>query len=113
MSLSQALVIFKTYLDIGFTDFAASVIQRYRKYYVPRALELARSLREGERKGEVEDGSEARFIWTTGSWLIHHILDIGDAAERRALEKGIEAGDIAWHALPFTTYTELLDADLA
>ncbi len=104
MAGSQALVVFKTHLDIGFTDFAQSVVQRYREQYVPKALRLARELREAD--------GEARFVWTTGSWLIHHILDVGSASERHALEDGIEAGDITWHALPFTTYTELLDGDL-
>ncbi len=28
------------------------------------------------------------------------------------MEEGILAGDIAWHALPFTTHTELMDAEL-
>ena len=28
------------------------------------------------------------------------------------MENGILAGDIAWHALPFTTHSELMDADL-
>jgi hypothetical protein len=28
------------------------------------------------------------------------------------MEEGILHGDIAWHALPFTTHTELMDADL-
>jgi hypothetical protein len=97
-------VIFKTHLDVGFTDFARNVVRNYMERYIPAALALAREMRDGT------DG--ARFLWTTGSWLIYEYLEQADAAGRRAMEEGILAGDIAWHALPFTTHTELMDESL-
>ncbi len=51
-------------------------------------------------------------MWTTGSWLVHTYLERADAAGRAAAEAAIEAGDLAWHALPFTTHTELCDVAL-
>lgn len=97
-------VVFKTHLDIGFTDSAASVLRRYLDGFIPGAIALAEELRE--RKGE------ERFVWTTGSWLIYEYLEQADATQRRRMEKAILAGDIAWHAWPFTTYTEMLDPSL-
>lgn len=97
-------VIFKTHLDIGFTDLAATVVQRYMTGYIPAALTLARAMRE--------DGQPERFIWTTGSWLIYEYLEQADADGRRTMEAAIAAGDIAWHALPFTTHSEAMDARL-
>jgi hypothetical protein len=96
-------VIFKTHLDIGFTDLAANVTDRYFKLYIPRAIELAKKMRET---------SNDRFIWTTGSWLIYEYLEHVSGHEKKELEQAITAGDIAWHALPFTTHTELMDPDL-
>lgn len=94
-------VIFKTHLDVGFTDLAAEVVRRYREHYIPQAMRVARELREA--------GGAERFVWTTGSWLIYEYLEQGDPAERRTMEQAIRDGDIRWHALPFTTHSELLD----
>jgi hypothetical protein len=97
-------VVFKTHLDVGFTDYARNVVARYFDSFIPQALQTARRLRESARP--------ERFIWTTGSWLIYEYLEKAGPARRREMEVGILAGDIAWHALPFTTHTELMDASL-
>jgi len=103
-SLPQAIhLIFKTHLDVGFTDFSASVVQNYFQHYIPRAIELAR---------EMHQSGGDRFVWTTGSWLIYEYLEQAPAAERRSMEEAITAGDITWHALPFTTHSENMDASL-
>lgn len=97
-------LIFKTHLDVGFTDFSASVVQNYFRSYIPKAIALAQELRER--------GADERFIWTTGSWLIYEYLEWADSQARRRMEQAIAAGDITWHALPFTTHTELMDVPL-
>jgi hypothetical protein len=101
---SRVHLIFKTHLDIGFTDFAANVVDSYFNHYIPKAIALAARLRE--------TGSPDRFIWTTGSWLIYEYLEQAGAAERRRMEAAIASGDIAWHALPFTTHSENIDPSL-
>ncbi|MGV8026288.1 MAG: DUF5054 domain-containing protein [Anaerolineaceae bacterium] len=97
-------LIFKTHLDIGFTDTAVGVIQNYFSNYIPAALTTANKMRAMERA--------EKFIWTTGSWLIYEYLEQAKPEQRKEMENAILAGDIAWHALPFTTHTELMDADL-
>ncbi len=97
-------VVFKTHLDVGFTDLAKRVVQRYHEVHIPRAVALARELRESAGAG--------RFVWTAGSWIIADHLEKADASRRRTLEQAIGAGDITWHALPFNTHTELIDASL-
>ena len=37
-------LVFKTHLDIGFTDFARNVVTRYFNDFIPRALALAEEL---------------------------------------------------------------------
>ncbi|MEO8608386.1 MAG: DUF5054 domain-containing protein [Chloroflexota bacterium] len=96
-------LIFKTHLDIGFTDYARNVVQQYFEDFIPRAIETARTLRQ-------EGGDQ--FIWTTGSWLIYEYLERADAKQRKQMEAAIEVGDMAWHGLPFTTHTELMDPSL-
>lgn len=101
--IKKVHLLFKTHLDIGFTDFAASVTQRYFDEFIPAAITLAEQTRL--------IGSD-RFIWTTGSWLIYEYLEYAAAKDKKRMEDAILAGDIVWHALPFTTHTELLDADM-
>ena len=38
-------LIFKTHLDVGFTNYAAAVTQQYFTHYIPAALALARRMR--------------------------------------------------------------------
>jgi hypothetical protein len=97
-------VIFKTHLDIGFTDLAENVTEQYIKSYIPKAIELAESL-------EKEAGSVG-FVWTTGSWLIQEYLKQANPEGKKRMESAIAKGFIAWHGLPFTTHTELMDAEL-
>lgn len=97
-------VIFKTHLDVGFTGLARNVLKKYYHEFIPQAIDLAKTLRQA--------GGDARFVWTTGSYLIQGALENMGATQRRNLELAIEAGDIRWHALPFTTHTELMDVPL-
>ena len=97
-------IVFKTHLDIGFTDLAARTVERYFNHFIPNAVDVAARLRSR--------GGAERLVWTTGSWLINSYLQQADDSGRTALEKAIENGDIAWHALPFTTHTELMDQTL-
>ncbi|KRA24152.1 hypothetical protein ASD65_06725 [Microbacterium sp. Root61] len=102
--ISTIHVVFKTHLDIGFTDLAANVTDRYLSSYLPRAIELSEEL---ERRG-----GPARFVWTTGSWLIQEALRVGSPDERARLEDAIRAGRVRWHGLPMTLHTEVMDRPL-
>lgn len=96
-------VVFKTHLDIGYTDFAGAVRENYLNGFIPAALDLAEEMR---RRGT------DRFIWTTGSWLIDEFLRTAPPEKRERMEAAIRAGDIVWHGLPCTLHTELNDVEL-
>ncbi|MCC6416295.1 MAG: DUF5054 domain-containing protein [Opitutaceae bacterium] len=102
--IKRVIVVFKTHLDIGYTASARSVVRTYREQFIPRAMELAETLRR--------TGAAERFIWTTGSWLIDDYLNYARPSDRRRMETAISRGDIAWHALPFTFHSELLTPPL-
>ena len=97
-------VVFKTHLDIGFTDLAARTIERYHKQFIPQAIRVAKQLRDAH--------ANERLVWTTGSWLVKNYLQHADEQDRALFVEAIEAGDITWHALPFTTHTELMNSSL-
>lgn len=95
-------VVFKTHLDLGFTGTARSVVECYFERYLPAAIRMARHFRNA--------GGDERFVWTTGSWLIYEALERGSGVLKKELEEALAAGDVRWHALPFTTHSECLSA---
>ena len=102
-AVKRVLFMSKCHLDVGFVDTQANVIRKYFDVYFPRAIETAAAVRR-----EGKDG----YVWTTGSWLVYQYLEQAGAAPRRQMEQAIAAGHIAWHALPFTWQTELMDRSL-
>ncbi len=103
-TVTKVHLIFKTHLDVGFTDFARTVVDNYFSAYIPKAIELALMLRE---RGRAE-----RFVWTTGSWLIYEYLEQASSREREKMDEAIANGDITWHGLPFTTHSEAMGPSL-
>jgi len=101
--VKRVLAMFKCHFDAGFIDTQVAVVRRYFKEYFPRAIDLASQLRES--------GTQ-RYVWTTGSWLLYEYLEQATAEERARMEKAISMGDVAWHALPFTWQTELMDPSM-
>lgn len=99
-SVEQVLVMFKCHLDVGYTDSQANVLRDYHDTHLPRAVETAAHLRAT---------GDDRYVWTVPAWLMYRHLHRGDRDARRLTVRAIEAGDLTWHALPFTWYTELLD----
>ncbi|MGL5021273.1 MAG: DUF5054 domain-containing protein [Mycoplasmatales bacterium] len=91
-------LVYKTHLDIGFTDFASNVIDNYNQNYIPKAIDLAFEINK-----ELE---KPLFIWTTGSYLIWQYLNTQSCEKVSKLEKAIKLGYITWHALPVTFNTE-------
>ncbi len=101
--VKKVLVMFKCHLDVGFTDTQAGVMRKYFDVYYPEAMKRAASMRES--------GAD-RYTWTTGSWLLYEYLEQASADARKRMEQAIAAGDIAWHALPFSWQTEVLDRSM-
>jgi len=99
----RVLVMFKCHFDAGFIDTQANVVHRYFTEYFPRAIEIARAANAAGKR---------RYVWTTGSWLLYEYLQQASPADRETMEQAIARGDIAWHALPFTWQTEMLDQSM-
>lgn len=99
--IKKVFVIHKTHLDIGFTDSAAAVLHRYMETFIPGAVATARACNQDGKRN---------FVWTVGSYLIERYLEEGSDPEM--LVRAIEDGCIAWHGLPLTTHTELMDGKL-
>ena len=102
--LKEVIVVHKTHFDIGFTDLAAKVVERYRTSMIDNALKLV-------------DQSQAlppehRFAWTIPGWPMAQILSGGQAAGRRQrVLDALRSRQFVTHALPFTLHTESLELE--
>lgn len=103
-NIEKVHLLFKTHLDIGFTDYASNVLDKYFNHFLPSALDLAKNSRLQNSKNQ--------FIWTTGSWLIYESLEQANSSQRKRMEQAITAGDVVWHGLPFTMHTELMSRSM-
>jgi len=104
--VDQVVVVFKTHVDIGYTDMAANVITRYRTTMIDQALAVC---------DENKDLPAAQqFVWTIPGWPMQKIAEdwAGQTPERKQkIEQAFKQGRFVVHALPFTTHTELLEAE--
>lgn len=104
MLIRKVHLVFKTHLDIGFTDFASSVTDNYLFGYIPAAIKAA---------GEMNlPGQPKRFVWTLGSYLIDLALRTLRGEALLSLERALIKEDITYHALPFTTHSELCSREM-
>lgn len=102
--IQQVHVIFKTHLDIGFTELSSKVEQRYIDEFIPKAIAVARQLRD--------EGAPERYVWTTGSWLIDAYLRQASPCAVAELEEAIRQGDIVWNGVPYTVESESMNREL-
>jgi hypothetical protein len=101
--VKRVLVMFKCHLDVGFADTQADIMREYFEKYFPHAMEIATAMRQS--------GAD-RYVWTTGSWLLYEYLEQASSDVRHRTEQAVGAGDLAWHALPFTWETEFMDRSM-
>jgi hypothetical protein len=78
-------------------------MRKYFDQYFPQAIQVATSMRQA---------GEDRYVWTTGSWLLYEYLEQATSEQRKRAEEAVAAGDLAWHALPFSWSTEMLDRSM-
>ena len=95
----EVLLIFKTHLDVGFTDYAENIVNKYLSEYIPNAIRVGYELKD----------TCTPFRWVVGSWLIDRALQ-NDTTGR--VEQAVRDGILSWHALPFTTHTEAMNERL-
>ena len=102
----EVIVVFKTHFDIGYTDMASDVVQRYRTTMIDQALKVV------DQNRDLPPAQQ--FVWTIPGWPMHKILEDwpGQTPERKQqIVQAFKDGRFVVHALPFTTHTELLEAE--
>jgi hypothetical protein len=101
--IKRVLIVFKCHFDAGFIDTQANVVHRYFNKFFPKAIDTA------EKLSRSTGPDHANYTWTTGSWLLYEYLEQASSDQRKKMEQAIASNFIAWHALPFSWQTELMD----
>ena len=104
--VEQVVIVFKTHFDIGYTDMASNVVQRYRTTMIDQALAVVDQNRDLP--------PDRQFVWTLPGWPLSRILADWPgqtAARQQRLRDAFQQGRFVVHALPFTTHTELLEPE--
>ena len=73
----QIIVVFKTHFDIGYTDLARNVVDRYRTSMIDKALDVC----DGTQKLPPEH----RFVWTIPGWPMLVVMVDGQTILRPAI----------------------------
>ncbi len=97
--VKDVYLIFKTHLDIGFTDLAENVVKNYLDNFIPNAI----------RRGYELRNTDTPYVWSVGSWILNEALKSDTTG---VVEQAIRDGLIAWHGLPFTSFTESMSEEL-
>lgn len=68
--VEKVYVVFKTHLDVGFTDWSSVVIDRYINEFIPKALDLSERLAEEGRSGISPYRRESRVSGTGSAGIL-------------------------------------------
>jgi hypothetical protein len=103
-------VVFMNHLDVGYTGTIVDVLTKYNKQYFPTAISHIKHYRE--------NATDERFIYTTHAFLVSMYLDCPvhsgiycpTVQEIADFKEAASNGEIRWHAFPFNSEPELMDA---
>ena len=102
-NLKEVIVVFKTHFDIGYTDYAESVVRKYGSSMIEGALE--------NLDASMQLPPEERFVWTLPGWPMQQVLDRCNPVNKGRIEAALKAGNFVIHGLPFTIETEASDLE--
>lgn len=96
--IKRVHVIYKTHLDIGYTNMGQTVLDSYVQEHIPHAIDLALKINTPEHK---------KFIWTVGSFLVDYYKRHATPEQLEKMDEAIRLGYFRWHGLAVTSHTEL------
>ena len=103
LKTENVIVVFKTHFDIGYTDLAGSVVNKYQSSMIEGALKVIDKTRS-------LPGDE-HFTWTLPAWPMQQILSGSSTEVKERVVDALKNKYLAVHALPFTLETEASDLE--
>jgi alpha-mannosidase len=99
-SVKEIILVFKTHFDIGYTDYAEAVVQKYSSTMMQNALDIV------EKNKTLP--AEKQFVWTVSGWPMEQMLQRSNSSIKSKVAQSLKNGRFAVHALPFSMETEYL-----
>lgn len=101
----KIISVFKTHLDVGFTDLSADIMKGLCTDTLKRVIDVC------ERTANRD--TDKKYIWTMSAWSLQYILDSEetDPNDKEKLISLIENNQVVWHALPYTVHTDFCGID--
>ena len=100
-NIEDIIIVFKMHFDIGYTDWAEGILQKYRGPMLESTLK------------DIDDSyslpKEEQFVWTVPAWPLKYIIENCADSLKPSLDRALRAGRITPHALPTTFETEASD----
>src|SRR5215831_12644730 len=81
-SVKEIILVFKTHFDIGYTDFAEAVVQKYSSTMMENALAIV------EKNKNLPP--EKQFVWTVSGWPMEQMLQHSDPALKPKVEQALK-----------------------
>lgn len=103
--VTDVWIVVKSHFDLGFTDLAENVFQRYRTEMMDKSLKVM-DANKGLSK-------ENQFVWTVPGWPLYAQM-LGpkqDTLRKKRVERAVRDGMLTPHALAFSTHTESQDLE--
>lgn len=103
IAVEDIIIVFKMHFDIGYTDWAESVLQKYATSMMDETMHSVQATSQLP--------AEEQFVWTLPGWPMKYMLDNVSADRKPAMEDALRKGRFRTHALPFTFETEASDLE--
>ena len=102
-AVTDIVIVFKMHVDIGYTNWAEGVLQKYSTEMLDQTLK------------SIDETSllpiEEQFVWTIPAWPLKYMLENCSPGNKAKLERAIKDERIIPHALPVTYETEASDLE--
>lgn len=102
-SVKEIIIVFKTHFDIGYTDYAESVVQQYSTSMMENAFNIIEKSKDR--------AVDKQFVWTVPSWPMTQMINQSSPDVKSKVEAALKSGRFVVHALPFTVETESSDPE--
>ena len=96
----KVIAVFKTHVDIGFTDLPHKILAAYSDTLLTRVVEACESSRH----------KALPLVWTMPAFVLHYVLRNCTKELKERADELIKEDLLVWHALPCTLKTEFFSS---
>ena len=92
-AVKEIILVFKTHFDIGYTDYAEAVVQKYSTTMMQNALAIV------EKNKSLP--AEKQFVWTVSGWPMEQMLQRSDPSIKSKVAQSLKRRALCGACLAF------------